>query len=86
MSRTYQICNRCIMDTSDPEIRFGGQGVCNHCTAAIERMHNQLLPHDERESALSMLVDRIKNEGRGKITTASSESAAGWTARRPPTG
>jgi len=54
------------MDTSDSEIRFDRQGVCNHCTTAIERMRNQLLPHEEREHALSILVDRIKIEGRGK--------------------
>jgi hypothetical protein len=30
--RTYQICQRCVMDTSDPWIRFDSQGLCNHCT------------------------------------------------------
>jgi N-acetyl sugar amidotransferase len=66
MNRTYQICTRCIMDTSDPEICFDEHGVCNHCTAAIERMHRQLLPGEERERALAELVERIKLEGRGK--------------------
>lgn len=28
---TYQVCTRCIMDISDPEIVFDSQGVCNHC-------------------------------------------------------
>lgn len=28
--RTYQMCARCVMDTSDPSIEFD-QGVCNHC-------------------------------------------------------
>ena len=27
----YQICNRCVMDTSDPLIKFDEKGVCNHC-------------------------------------------------------
>ena len=27
----YQICNRCVMDTSDPEICFDEKGNCNHC-------------------------------------------------------
>jgi hypothetical protein len=31
MEREYQICTRCVMDTSDPEIQFDEQGVCNHC-------------------------------------------------------
>lgn len=27
----YRMCKRCVMDTSDPEITFDEQGVCNHC-------------------------------------------------------
>ena len=33
--RAYQCCSRCVMDTSDPEIRFDKSGVCNHCTEFI---------------------------------------------------
>ena len=33
--RTYQCCSRCVMDTSDPEIRFDQFGVCNHCNEFI---------------------------------------------------
>jgi N-acetyl sugar amidotransferase len=28
---SYQICTKCIMDTSDPDITFNESGVCNHC-------------------------------------------------------
>ena len=66
MIRLYQICKRCIMDTSDPEIRFDTHGICNHCTAALERIHKQLLPLDHREKALHALVEKIKLEGKGK--------------------
>lgn len=30
-NKAYQICARCVMDTSDPEIIFNDQGVCDHC-------------------------------------------------------
>lgn len=66
MNRNYQICKRCIMDTSDPEIQFDANGICNHCTAAIERIKRQLLPPDERKRALDALVEKIKFEGKGK--------------------
>lgn len=66
MNRKYQICKRCIMDTSDPEIQFDANGICNHCTAAIERIKNQLLPPDERKKALEEMVEKIKTEGKGK--------------------
>jgi hypothetical protein len=35
--RSYQICCRCVMDTSDPWIQFDSQGRCNHCTDFLER-------------------------------------------------
>ena len=31
-ARPYQICVRCIMDTTDPTITFDDRGFCNHCT------------------------------------------------------
>ena len=31
MTITYQICTRCIMDTTDPDIVFNDVGYCNHC-------------------------------------------------------
>lgn len=34
----YQICSRCVMDTSDPEIVFDEHGVCNHCKGAKEKL------------------------------------------------
>lgn len=66
MTREYQICSRCIMDTSDPEIVFDQDGVCNHCTAALERMKTQLLPPAERERALQRLVEAVRKDGKGK--------------------
>ena len=29
MKKGYKICTRCIMDTSDPEIEFDENGICN---------------------------------------------------------
>jgi len=62
----YRICTRCIMDTSDPEITFDGQGRCNHCTAAIERMSRELLPPAARREAMERLAEVVRAEGRGK--------------------
>lgn len=66
IERTYKVCARCIMDTSDPEISFDSNGNCSHCTAALVRLKAQLLPKDEREQALARLVERIKTDGAGK--------------------
>lgn len=35
--RPYQICSVCVMDTSDPWIRFDAAGRCNHCRDFVER-------------------------------------------------
>ena len=29
--KKYQICNNCVMDTSDPKITFDLNGVCDFC-------------------------------------------------------
>ena len=34
----YQICSKCIMDTSDPFITFDKNGVCNHCHSYKKRL------------------------------------------------
>ena len=64
--KIYQICNVCIMDTTDPEITFDSSGQCNHCKS-YEQWHlfhtNQPLSLKEREQHM---VDRIKSDGKGK--------------------
>ena len=60
----YQICNHCVMDTSDPDIRFDKNGVCNHCTAALINLKSEpyCLTSDEKERRLKQLFDKIIKE------------------------
>jgi len=53
------------MDTTDPDIRFDSEGVCNHCTGALERIRRQILLPVEREAALNALVEKVRREGKG---------------------
>ena len=64
MGRQQQICVRCIMDTSDPEIRFDDEGVCSHCRNFAE-LQRRLVPPAERAGELARLTDEIKRRGRG---------------------
>ena len=32
----YRICNRCVMDTTDPGITFNNEGICSHCISFDE--------------------------------------------------
>lgn len=64
-AKEYQICNSCVMDTSDSRITFDDNGICDHCNT----FHNHTLPNwhtDERgEKELQSLVEKIKKAGRG---------------------
>jgi len=66
MNRPYQVCTRCIMDTTDPGIVFDEQGICNHCHQYDDRSHRELLAPIERQHHLDALVGNIKSSGRGK--------------------
>lgn len=64
--REYQICSRCVMDTTDPDITFDVQGVCNHCTNFDLNIRKHWLPNDEGKSRIQAIVETIKREGSGK--------------------
>jgi N-acetyl sugar amidotransferase len=63
---SYQICTRCIMDTSDPHIEFDAAGVCNHCRNFDENLRPHWHPNESGRRMLDQIVDKIKAEGRGK--------------------
>lgn len=64
--KSYHVCSKCVMDTSDPNISFDDQGVCDYC----RNFETQILPNwhtDERGNHdLCILSDRIKTRGKGK--------------------
>lgn len=65
--RPYQMCTRCVMDTSAPDIRFDTVGVCNFCTDFLDLSGHIL--HEEptiKEARLQALVAKIKANGRSK--------------------
>lgn len=65
MERNYQICNRCVMDTTDPDILFDENGICNHCKSAEAKLKKITFNSDEeRDVALNQIVDDIKQNGK----------------------
>lgn len=66
MNSKYQICSKCVMDTSDPNICFDENGVCDHC----HDFENSVKPNwhtDERGRAeLEKIIEEIKKAGIGK--------------------
>lgn len=65
-SRAYQICSNCIMDTSDPKIRFDDRGWCDYCN----NFQSSILPnwhYDERgEAELMKVAEKIRKDGEGR--------------------
>lgn len=66
MKREYQICKRCIMDTSDPDITFDERGFCNHCRFYEEKLKAQLRYDEEGQKELESIIQKIKEEGKDK--------------------
>ena len=66
MSSEYRICSRCLMDTSDPDIVFDEQGVCNHCHDHDRLMTQKVITGKAGEAYLQKLVEEMKRAGRGK--------------------
>jgi len=64
--RKYQICTRCVMDTTDPDIVFDENGVCNHCHAYDQSVAQGLFSGDEGKRKLEEIADKIKTDGKKK--------------------
>ena len=64
--RPYQICTRCVMDTSDPEIQFDAAGVCSHCRHYDEAVAREVVRGEAGMSRLMTHAEEIRRAGRGK--------------------
>lgn len=60
----YQVCSRCVMDTSDPEIDFDDCGVCNHCRTFDAETSKHWFPGKDGERRLLEICDEIRKEGK----------------------
>jgi N-acetyl sugar amidotransferase len=65
-NRSYQICNNCVMDTTDSMIVFDDRGICDHCNT----FYKSILPNWHTDSrgrnALEIIASKIKKDGNGK--------------------
>lgn len=64
--RSYQICTRCVMDTTDEEITFNADGVCNHCIDFDTLQKPVIMKGEQGKAAFAAYVERMKAEGKGK--------------------
>ncbi len=64
--RGYQVCTNCVMDTSDPKIRFDGKGMCDHCNSFYKRVLPKWQPNEAGKKVLQKKIGQIKKAGAGK--------------------
>ena len=62
----YQMCTRCVMDTTDPDIVFDTAGVCNHCHTYDDIFKKRVFSGPEGQRKVDQIVERIKKTGRKK--------------------
>lgn len=66
IKRKYQICNCCVMDTSDEDIVFDENGVCMRCNEYKKRILPAWNYGKGHEDELNTLLKEIKRKGKGK--------------------
>ncbi len=64
-SRTYQICECCVMDTTDEDIVFDENGVCERCNEYKTRIEPEWNHGKGHEDELKALIMDIKRKGGG---------------------
>jgi len=60
-----KICKRCVMDTTDPLIRFDNDGVCQYC-AMHDELEKEYPLNEKGRNTLDNIIKEIKRKGRGK--------------------
>lgn len=66
INREYQVCTRCVMDTSDQEIKFDSNGVCSHCKEFDKVTCKEWHPNDKGEKILRDMLKDVKSKGKGQ--------------------
>lgn len=62
----HRVCINCVMDTTDSNISFDEQGVCDHCQDFKVYVKPNWHTGEQGKQELTAIVARIKAEGKGK--------------------
>ncbi|MFC1508430.1 N-acetyl sugar amidotransferase [Candidatus Omnitrophota bacterium] len=62
----HRMCKRCVMDTTDPDIEFDDNGVCNHCHKYDQRIEQLIHSGQEGLQKLDSIVAEIKAKGKNR--------------------
>ena len=65
-NRDYQICTRCVMDTTDAYITFDENGICDHCNDFDINIKPNWVTDETSEEKIIRVIEKIKFEGKNK--------------------
>jgi len=65
MSADYRVCSRCVMDSTDPDIRFDADGVCNRCHEYDRRVREEVFTGEDGRRRLQAIAEKVKRDGAG---------------------
>lgn len=60
--RKYQICTNCVMDTSDPQITFDDNGICDFCNSYYRQILPNWHPDENGLIELKNIASKIKHD------------------------
>lgn len=59
-------CTRCVMDTTDENIVFDQEGICNHCISHQKKLKSIDFTENQRKVRLDAIVSKIKGDRKGE--------------------
>ena len=62
----YKVCPHCVMDTSDKNLVFDENGVCDRCNEFEQRIKKWWNYGEGHEAELKAILDEVKKAGAGK--------------------
>src|SRR5512139_3354047 len=66
VTRPYQQCTRCVMDTSDPEITIDAEGHCCHCVEYLNKRAKYNYHGKASDELFERVVGKMRRAGRGR--------------------
>ncbi len=66
MKYDKRVCSRCVMDTTDKNITFDENGVCNRCNEYESRIAKWWNNGNGHEAELQKILNEVKEAGKGK--------------------
>lgn len=62
----YQICSRCVMDTTAHDIVFDEKGICNYCRTFEKRLEDARAKVQDLEAHRDEFIAKVMDDGKGK--------------------